>query len=158
MIETSGTADGSVQRLLIEISEWDWNLFVGQAPDRMPSEQRFLGGLFFTQGIDVEGRVVSPITLSGKRFRISFGIISADIATDGEPYNYMGELHVASEGDRRADVHASTILPEKALAPALTALGSAWKFLHVWVVGEVSEGAPIRDYCFSRTAWDTANV
>ncbi|WP_397405170.1 hypothetical protein, partial [Phenylobacterium sp.] len=54
----SNDPDALDNRLIIEILSWDWALHVGMAPDSVPQEQRHQGGLIYSRGLDINGRIV----------------------------------------------------------------------------------------------------
>jgi hypothetical protein len=47
-------------RFMVEIEAWDWPIYVGISPDAIPPEYRFQGGLGYSRGIDITGRLRAP--------------------------------------------------------------------------------------------------
>ena len=57
-------------RLMVEIEGWNWALTVGLSHPSTPPRYRFQGGLMYTRGIDIAGRIRAPSIHRGKQIRI----------------------------------------------------------------------------------------
>src|ERR1700748_1482357 len=58
------------QSFELEILRCDGGLHLLPAPKGVPKAHRFQGGLIYSPSIEIEGRVVGPQELSGRRIRI----------------------------------------------------------------------------------------
>ena len=110
-----GSSEEAEDRLLIEISDWDWGLHVAMAPELLPQEQRFQGGLLYRRSLDIIGTVVSPDRHSGKDIRLSLLPFGSDVQFGPDGLQELGQLYEA--GDRASGAHftSTLILPEDAL-------------------------------------------
>jgi hypothetical protein len=136
-------------RYMVEIGEWDWSLFVGLSPETTPVEYRFQGGLIFTRGIEIVGRIRAPAVLRGKLIRIWISPFGPEINFGGDGLDRVGRFYVGKADPLGSDFQASLHLPESALAPALTCLTSIWKYLDLWTADYGNEQASITSFCFS---------
>jgi hypothetical protein len=145
----SNDPDALDNRLIIEILSWDWALHVGMAPDSVPQEQRHQGGLIYSRGLDINGRIVTPDALKGKTARFWISPVAPDIIFGPEGLPHVGQLHPRDEGGG-PDLEATLFLPKDALPGVLTCLASAWKYLHIWTREPPPTTAGITDFAFSR--------
>ncbi len=134
-------------RFMIEIEEWNWALSVGLSHPLTPRRYRFQGGLMYTRGIDLAGRIRAPSLHRGKPIRVwisTFGRKLRFNARGGD----VGRLYRDRLGQDSAPFEASLSLPEDALPNALICLGSVWKLLDIWTSTEDAETA-VTAFCFS---------
>jgi hypothetical protein len=143
-------AEEAKDRFLIEISDWNWGLHVAMAPEHLPQEERFQGGLLYSRNLDIIGTVVSPDRHSGKAIRFSLLPFGSDIRFGPEGLQELGQLHEAGDRTSGAYFTSTLILPEDALPISVTALGSAWKYLHIWIEGDPKVRAAVTGFAFSR--------
>jgi hypothetical protein len=139
-------------RFLIEISDWDWGLHVAMAPEILPQEQRFQGGLLYSRSLDIVGAVLSPELHSGKVMRLSFLPFGSDVQFGPDGLQELGQLYEVDRGASGAHFTATLILPQDTLPACMTALASAWKYLHLWTEGEPAVRAAVTGFTFSRRA------
>ena len=139
-------------RFLIEISDWDWGLHVAMAPDLLPQDQRFQGGLLYSRSLDIVGAVVSPDLHSRKVVRLSFLPFGSDVQFGPDGLQELGQLYEAGDGASGAAFTATLILPQDALPACVTALASAWRYLHLWTEGDPGVRAAVTGFTFSRQA------
>lgn len=137
---------------LVRISSWDCGFHVGVATAATPREQRFLGGLIYSRSLDIEGEILAPAIHQGKLLRASFVAVRSSPESGDEDLYEAGQLYEHLDGSRGADFTAVAILPEDALAPAVTCMASAWAFVELSTTGAPREGAAITDFAFSRNA------
>lgn len=140
----------SGDRFLIQISSWDWALQVGMAPESMPKEHRFQGGLLYSRSLDIDGKILAPESHRGRAIRLSFMGFGPDIEFGPEGLQELGQLHEGRNESRGPDFVATAILPQDALPTCATCLASVWGFLHLWTDGNPAERAAITDFAFSR--------
>lgn len=145
-----GNSKEAEDRFLIEISDWDWGLHVAIAPEFLPQEQRFQGGLLYSRSLDIIGTVVSPDRHSGKVIRLSLLPFGSDVQFGPDGLQELGQLYEAGERASGAHFTSTLILPEDALPISVTALASAWKYVHVWTEGDPAVRAAVTGFTFSR--------
>lgn len=136
-------------RYLIEIMGWDWTLYVGISHPSTPVEHRFQGGLNYSRGIEVAGRVRAPAIHRGKRVRIWVSPFGAETAFGAEGLGDVGRLYTNRADALKSDLQVSLNLPEVALSPALTSLASVWKYLDIWTSDDGQDEADVTAYSFS---------
>jgi hypothetical protein len=134
-------------RLMVEIEEWNWSLYVGLSHPLTPPRHRFQGGLMYTRGIYIEGRVRAPSTHRGKHVRIFISTFGRKVRFDRRTGD-VGRFYKNRLGEGGPPFEASLSLPEDALSNALICLGSIWKFLDIWTATDESDSA-ITAFCFS---------
>lgn len=145
-----GDTEEAEDRFLIEISDWDWGLHVAIAPEHLPHEERFQGGLLYSRSLDIIGAVISPDRHSGKAIRFSLLPFGSDIRFGPEGLQELGQLYETSDRASGAHFTSTLILPEDALPISVTALASAWKYLHIWIEGDPAARAAVTGFAFSR--------
>jgi len=145
-----GNSEEADDRFLIEISDWDWGLHLAIAPEVFPQDQRFQGGLLYSRGLDIVGAIVSPDLHSGKVMRLSFLPFGSDVQFGPDGLQELGQLYEAGHGASGTSFTGTLILPEDALPISVTALASAWKYLHIWTEGDPAVRAAVTGFTFSR--------
>src|SRR5687767_5495266 len=80
-------------RYMVAISEWNWGLYVGLGPESTPPEYRFQGGLTYTRGIDIMGRVRAPLVHRGKLMRIWISPFGSEITFGAEGLDEVGQFY-----------------------------------------------------------------
>jgi hypothetical protein len=135
-------------RFMVEIGKWNWGLQVGLSHPSMPRRQRFQGGLMYNRSVEINGRVRAPIVHRGKRIQVWISPFGREIRFDARTDD-VGRFWSDRAGARGAAFEADLRLPEEALAPALTCLGSVWKLVNIWVAGEEPDGARVTAYSFA---------
>jgi hypothetical protein len=136
-------------RFMVEIEEWNWALSVGLSSSLTPRKYRFQGGLAYTKGIDLSGRIRAPSLHRGAPTRVWISTIGRNERFDASKDD-VGRFYVDRLGDGAWPFEASLRLPEDALSPALTCLGSSWKFIDIWTATNAPETA-VTMFCFSAT-------
>jgi hypothetical protein len=134
-------------RLMVEIEDWNWALTVGLSHPSTPPRYRFQGGLMYSRGIDIAGRIRAPSIHRGKHIRIfvsTFGRKDRFNLRSGD----VGRFYTKRLGEVGSPFEASLRLPEDALSNALICLGSIWKFLDIWTATDEPDSA-ITAFCFS---------
>jgi len=136
-------------RYMIKIMEWDWTLYVGICHPSTPVEHRFQGGLNYSRGIEITGRVRAPAIHRGKRVRIWISPFGAETTFGSDGLGDVGRLYTDRTDALRSDLQVSLHLPEGALSPALTSLNSVWKYLDIWTSDDGQDGSGVTAYGFS---------
>lgn len=132
---------------MIEIEEWDWLLYVGLSHPSTPPKYRFQGGLMYTRGIDIAGRIRAPGVHRGKRVRVWISTFGPKVRFDLRSGD-VGRFHTDRLGEDGPPFDASLRMPEAALQDTLICLGSIWKFLDIWTVADQA-GSAITAFSFS---------
>jgi len=127
-------------RVMAEIEEWNWALTVGLSHPLTPRRHRFQGGLMYTRGIDLAGRIRAPEVHRGKPIRMWVSTFDRRERFNAETGD-VGRFYVNRLGDDRWPFEASLRLPEDALPNVLTCLGSTWKFIDMWTATDAPESA-----------------
>lgn len=138
-------------RLLIEVEGWDATMHVGLAPDLMPPEYRFQGGLSFVRGFELNGRVLAPPAHRGKQIRAWLSPFGPEIRFGPDTIEEVGQIHVELPHPEKPDFSATLLIPEGALAMTATCLGSAWRYLHIWTANEDNQRASVSAFSFSQS-------
>lgn len=143
----AGFFDG---RFMVEIREWNWNLYIGLSPPGFPVEYSFQGGMNYSRGIEIIGKVRAPARHRAKVMRIwlsPFGAETTFGPDDGR--HWVGRFYRDRPEADRSDFEASLDLPEEALSPAITCLSSVWRYLDIWITEYQGDEAPVAAFTFS---------
>lgn len=135
-------------RLMVEIGDWDWNLHVRLSSPLTPPEARFQGGLNYTRGIELIGRIRAPHTHRGMQTRVWISPFGPEIAFGPRGLDDVGRLYWKRDDALGSGLRASLLLPESALAPALTCLSSVWKYLDIWAADDDGAEASVTAFSF----------
>lgn len=136
-------------RFLIEIASWEGDLHVGLASQLTPREARFQGGLAFTRGLEIRGRVVAPKGSFARSINIWVSTFGPELQFGDDGLDEVGQFRTVAEDDRIHDLTATLLIPEAVLPFAATCLGSAWKYLHIWTFDEEDGRAGVSAFSFS---------
>ena len=149
-------AEAKGGRIIVEITDWDWHMFVGMPPSAtMPESELYKGWFIYTSSVEVQGRIVSPSALHYKT--VSFWISAVpegvrlteeDRALSG--FQSVGHFGKTTAPAQRTDFTGSAHAPAEALPTTVAALGSVWKILQLDVTGNPRDGAAIKWFSFSR--------
>jgi hypothetical protein len=135
-------------RCMVEIVTWDWSLYVGLSPQSTPVEYRFQGGLNFSRGIEITGRVRAPSSHRGKTIRVWISPFGPGFEFGADALVDVGRLYKGPEA-LKPDFQATLLLPEGALSATLTSLNSVWKYLDIWTADDGSDEVSITAFAFS---------
>ena len=136
-------------RLLVEIESWEWSPYVGISPEIVPIDERFQGGLLYTRGIEIAGRVRGSKDLGGLSIAIWVSPLSSEIVFSADLSGDVGRFYRNPES-KRADLSASLWFPEADLSNAITCLGANWRYIHIWLNGAEEEPTGVHAFTFSR--------
>jgi hypothetical protein len=137
-------------RYLIEIVNWNWELHVGLSTESTPEEYRFQGGLNYSRGLNIEGHILAPKGDNGKVIGVWLYPMGPEVGFGPGHLDEVGQFHEYRDATRRRDFSASLLLPQDALAPAVTCLASVWKYIDIWTVDDPLDRASVTNFCFSR--------
>src|SRR5436190_10564800 len=104
----------AAQEFLIEITGRNRSLHLLPSPPSLPKAHRFQGGLIYSSGLELQGRVVSPQLHTGQLIRIwtyEFRTDSAEARS--EPY--LGSLEHRSVRSTDSEIIGSIYLPQGSL-------------------------------------------
>lgn len=125
-------------RIMAEIVRWNWSLYVGLSHPSMPRRHRFQGGLMYNRSIVIDARIRAPLPDRGKSIQIWLSPFGPErrfkAGTDD-----VGRLYADRLDARGPAFEAQLQVPQDALSPAITCLGSVWKFIDVWTSKERPE-------------------
>jgi hypothetical protein len=107
--------------LLIEIVNWDWALHVGMSSESTPPEYRFQGGLLYSRGIDIEGRIVAPTSQAGKVIRIWVSPVGSEIEFGPDGLDEVGQFREYPDQPRGREFEVTLLLPQDSLAATVLA-------------------------------------
>lgn len=142
----AGFFDG---RFMVEIAEWNWAVYVGLSPQTVPVEYRFQGGLNYSRGIEITGRVRAPNLHRGKLMRIWISPFGPEIDFGADGLDRVGQFYKDRPDAIGSNFQASLHLPEEALSPAITCLSSVWRYLDLWIDHYEGDEAAVTAFSFS---------
>jgi hypothetical protein len=142
----AGFFDG---RFMVEIRDWDWNLYLALSNPKVPKKYRFQGGLNYSRGIEIIGRVRAPSPHRGKLMRIWLSPFGSETTFGDGRLDRVGQFYRDRLEAIGADFEASLHLPESALSPAITCLSSVWRYLDIWIDEYQGDEAPVTAFSFS---------
>jgi hypothetical protein len=138
-------------RVMVEITQWDWNLYVGFSPETVPIEYRFQGGLNYSRGLEIRGRVRAPSADRGKLIRIWLSPFGPDVGFGIDGLDSIGRFYRGRSEVDLSEYQASLYLPESALSPVVSCLSSIWRYLNFWTVDDGGDESPVSAFTFSAT-------
>jgi hypothetical protein len=136
-------------RFMVEPREWNWNIYLALSHPEVPVEFRFQGGLSFSRAIEIIGRVRAPDPHKGKRARIWLSPFGPEVTFGGDGLDMVGQFYKDRPGADETDFEARLYLPEAALPPAVTCLGSVWRYLDIWIGKYEGYEAAVTAFSFS---------
>jgi hypothetical protein len=137
-------------RYLIEIVTWDWELHVGMSSEATPPEYRFQGGVNYSRGLNIEGHILAPKPESGRTIRLWITPVGPEIEFGPGHLEEVGQFHERRDAVLRSDFTATLLLPQDALAGAVTCLAAVWKYLDIQTVDDPLDRASVTNFWFSR--------
>lgn len=136
-------------RFMVEIREWDWNLYLALSNPKVPKKYRFQGGLNYSRGVEIIGRVRAPNPLRGKLMRIWLSPFGPEIKFGAGGLDRVGQFYKDRLEAIGSDFEASLHLPEEALPPTITCLSSVWRYLDIWIGEYEGDEAAVAAFSFS---------
>jgi hypothetical protein len=136
-------------RFMVEIREWNWDFYLALSPAGVPVEYRFQGGLNYSRGIEIVGRVRAPNPHRAKPMRIWLSTFGPETRFGDGDLDRVGQFYRDRLGTSGPDFEASLHLPESALSPAITCLSSVWRYLDIWIDEYQGDEAAVTAFSFS---------
>lgn len=133
----------------IEILSWDWHLAVAISSKLTPLEQRFQGGLSYMRSFELCGRVAEPEGYRGKKVRIWVSPFGPEITFGPDEIDEVGRLYLCPRPENKSEWTVSLLLPEDAVTPLATCLGTVTKYLFIRIFDADASEASIDHYAFS---------
>jgi len=107
-------------RFMVEIRERNWNFHLALSRPEVPLEYRFQGGLNYSRGIEVIGRVRAPNPHRGKLMRIWLSPFGPETTFGSDGLDGVGQFYRERPDDIGSDFQANLHLPEGALSLPLS--------------------------------------
>jgi hypothetical protein len=136
-------------RFMVEIREWDWHFHLSLSHPKVPKTYRFQGGLNYSRGVEIIGRVRAPNPLRGKLMRIWLSPFGPEIKFGAGGIDRVGQFYRDRPDAIGCDFEASLQLPADALPPAITCLSSVWRYLDIWIDKYEGDEASVTAFSFS---------
>lgn len=136
-------------RFMVEIREWNWNLYLARSPPKFPKKYSFQGGLNYSRGIEIIGRVRAPTEHRAKLVRIWLSPFGPKTTFGRKGLRWVGHFNRNFSDEFGSDFYAGLHLPEQALSPAITCLSSVWRFLDIWITEYRGDEASVAAFSFS---------
>jgi hypothetical protein len=83
---------------MAQIEQWNWALSVGLSHPLTPRKYRFQGGLIYTRGIDMSGRIRAPNEHRGKPIRMWISTFDRKVRFDARTGD-VGRFYLDRLGD-----------------------------------------------------------
>ncbi|MDZ4376431.1 MAG: hypothetical protein U1C74_34025 [Phenylobacterium sp.] len=139
------------QEFLIELRRCDGGLSVRTASPGTPRRHRFQGGLNYSPMIEVEGRMLAPQPLEGRRIRVWLSQLKSWHFAKRQP-PYIGYLCDRTGELPGGGLEAMLYLPQDAWLPAIDCLGAIWRRLEITGADGDGRDMTIVDLAFSSGA------
>lgn len=136
-------------RYLVEITEWEWSLYLGVSHEATPRRYRFQGGLNFSRWFDLSGKILAPAAHRGKSMRLNLSPFGPEARFGPFDQEDVGEVCNNPAPAAKADLSATLLIPESTIPTVATCLSSTWKYVHIWPGEEDDDGARVRAFSFS---------
>lgn len=136
------------QDFIVELRGVEAGLSVLPCPPSIPKAHRFQGGLIYSRSIEIEGRVLAPERLAGRRLRIWLGELEPERFMPGEApqigdiYDRVGEIP-------GGDLEATLYIPKDAWLTANFCLDTVWRRLKLTGVDGDGRRMRLVDFSFS---------
>jgi len=137
-------------RLLLEIEQWECTYHLALSSDLIPPEYRFQGGLSFSRGFELSGRVVAPARFRDRRFRIWMSPFGADWKFGRNEMDEVGRVYFVPQKGITSGSAITLFFPEATLDTVSTCLASVWKYLDVFTFGEDPDEASVSGFSFTK--------
>jgi hypothetical protein len=137
-----------LQDCVVEILSCDGGLHLLPASKYVPRKHRFQGGLIYPTSITIEGRVVAPDRLAGKRLRIWLSQLERWHFSRTRPA-YIGTLSDRTGELPGGGLEAMLYIPKDAWLTAIGCLGTIWRRLKLNGVENEDGSVTILEFSFS---------
>jgi len=136
------------QDCIVEILGYDGGLHLLPARNGLPKAHRFQGGLIYSSSITIEGRVVGPDRLAGRRMRIWLSQLERWHFSRRRPA-YIGTLSDRTGELPGGGLEAMLYIPKDAWLTAVGCLGTIWRRLNLNGVENEDGSVTILEFSFS---------
>jgi hypothetical protein len=133
---------------VVEILSHDGGFHLLPASKHLPKAHRFQGGLIYSPSVTIEGQVVAPGRLAGKRMRIWLGQLERWHFGRILPA-YIGQLTDRTGALPGGGLEASLFIPKDAWLTALGCLGTIWRRLKLNGTENEDGSVTILEFSFS---------
>lgn len=139
------------QNFIVEVRGCDGGLSLMSSSLDMPRRHRFQGGLNYSPMIEIEGQVLAPLPLHGRRIRVWLSQLKSwHFAKNRLPYiGYICDRTGELPG---GGLEAGLYIPENAWLPAIGCLGATWRRLEITGADGDGRDMTIVDFSFSSDA------
>ena len=136
---------------IVELRGCDGGLSLMSSSPYIPRRYRFQGGLNYSPMIEIEGRVLAPQSLGGRRIRVWVSQLESwHFAKNQLPYiGYICDRTGELPG---GGLEAALYIPEDAWLPAIGCLGATWRRLEITGADGDGRDMTIVDFSFSSGA------
>jgi hypothetical protein len=138
----------TLQACEVEILSCDGGLHLLPAPTGVPKAHRFQGGLIYSPSIEIEGRVVGPQELSGRRIRIWLSKLERWHFSRVRPAS-IGDFSDRTDELPGGGLEAMIYIPKDAWETAIGCLGTVWRRLKLNGVENEDGSVTILEFSFS---------
>jgi len=132
----------------VEILSCDGGLHLLPAPSGVPKAHRFQGGLIYSDLIEIEGRVVGPDELSGRRIRVWLSKLERWHFSRARPV-FIGSFSDRSGELPGGGLEAHIYLPRDAWDTAIMCLGTIWRRIKLDGAGNEDGSMTVLEFSFS---------
>ena len=137
-------------RLLLEIDQWECTYHLGLSSELIPPEYRFQGGLAFSQGFELNGRVIAPAKRREEQFRVWLSPFGTDRKFGPDGLDEVGRVHFLPQKGITAGSAITLFIPEATMATVETCLATLWKYLHIMTFDEGADEASVRAFSLTK--------
>ena len=118
------------QDFLVELGCYDGGLSILPCPPSIPKAHRFQGGLIYSRMIDIEGQVLAPQGLAGRRIRIWLSQLETWHFSRHSP-PYIGTICDRTDELPGGGLEVSLYVPKDAWLTAVGCLSTVWRRLEL---------------------------
>jgi hypothetical protein len=141
-------ATEALQDCMVELLGCDGGLHLLPAPGSTPKAHRFQGGLIYSVMIEIEGRVIAPPALAGRRMRVWLSKLKRWHFSRTRPA-YIGTLSDRTGELPGGGLEVSLYIPEDAWQTAVACLNTIWRRLKLNGVENEDGSVTILEFSFS---------
>ena len=133
---------------MVEILSRDGGFHLFPSSKSVPRPHRFQGGLIYSHSITIEGRVIAPDRLAGKRMQIWLAQLERWHFSRAKPA-YIGRLTDRTGELPGVGLEASLFIPKDAWLTAVDCLGTVWRQLRLKGTENEDGSVTILEFSFS---------
>lgn len=136
------------QDFLVELRRCDGGLSVLPCPPSVPKKHRFQGGLIYSRMIEIDGQVLEPQGLSGRRIRIWLTRLEEWHFSRRAP-THIGDLCDRTGQLPGGGLEASLYIPKDACLTTVGCLSTIWRRLELTGVDGSGDSMSLVSFSFS---------